>query len=99
VPAQGRAEVIGEVTGGGAHPTRGFPISPAVHIGIPFARSINPLTGTNWQGTGVIPDTVATSDEAYNVAYAKALGHVAGLSDIPPPVADEAREKLAALTG
>jgi Peptidase family S41 len=97
--AQGRAEVIGEVTGGGAHPTRGFPISPAVHIGIPFARSINPVTGTNWQGTGVIPDTVATSDEAYNVAYAKALAHAAGLSDIPPPIADEAREKLAALTG
>ncbi len=97
--AQGRAEVIGEVTGGGAHPTRGFPISPAVHIGIPFARSINPVTGTNWQGTGVIPDTVAAADEAYNVAYAKALRHVAGLSDVPPPVAHEAREKLAALTG
>ena len=97
--AQGRAEVIGEVTGGGAHPARGFPISPAVHIGIPFARSINPVTGTNWQGTGVIPDTVATADEAYDVAYAKALRHVAGLSDVPPPVADEARGKLAALTG
>ncbi len=46
----------------------------------------------------MIPDTVATSDEAYNVAYAKALTHVAGLGDVPPPVADQAREKLAALT-
>src|SRR5580693_8247727 len=34
--ALGRAQVIGETTGGGAHPTRPFPISPAVHIGIPF---------------------------------------------------------------
>jgi hypothetical protein len=35
--ALGRATVVGETTGGGAHPTRGFPISAAVHIGIPFA--------------------------------------------------------------
>ena len=54
--ALGRAEVVGETTGGGAHPTRPFPISAAVHIGIPFARSVNPVTGTNWQGTGVVPD-------------------------------------------
>ena len=46
--ALGRAQVIGETTGGGAHPTRPFPISAAVHIAIPFARSINPVTGTIW---------------------------------------------------
>ena len=95
--ALGRAEVIGETTGGGAHPTRPFPISAAVHIAIPFARSINPITGTNWQGTGVIPDTPAPADEAYQVAYAKALRHVADLADVPPPIADEARDVLATL--
>ncbi len=97
--ALGRAEVIGETTGGGAHPTRPFPISAAVHIAIPFARSINPITGTNWQGTGVIPDTPVPADEAYRVAYAKALRHVAELGDVPPRFADEAREALAALEG
>ena len=97
--ALGRAEVIGETTGGGAHPTRPFPISAAVHIAIPFARSINPVTGTNWQGTGVIPDTPVPADEAYGVAYAKALRHVAELRDVPPPIADEARGVLATLTG
>jgi hypothetical protein len=96
--ALGRAEVIGETTGGGAHPTRPFPISPAVHIGIPFARSINPVTGGNWQGTGVIPDTAVPADQAYNVAYAKALRHVLELSDVPPAIADEARDTLATLT-
>ena len=95
--ALGRVEVIGETTGGGAHPTRPFPVSAAVHIAIPFARSINPVTGTNWQGTGVIPDTPVTADEAYPVAYAKALRHVTELRDIPPPVADEASTALAAL--
>jgi len=96
--ALGRAELIGETTGGGAHPTRPFPISAAVHIAIPFARSINPVTGTNWQGTGVIPDIPVPADDAYRVAYAKALRHVAGLGDVPPPIADEARDALATLT-
>jgi C-terminal processing protease CtpA/Prc len=93
--ALGRAEVIGETTGGGAHPTRGFPISAAVSIGIPFARSVNPVTGTNWQGTGVVPDVAAPGAQAYDIAYAKALEHVLALDDVPPPIADEARETLA----
>jgi C-terminal processing protease CtpA/Prc len=95
--ALGRAELIGETTGGGAHPTRGFPVSGAVMIGIPFARSINPVTGTNWQGTGVVPDVAVPEDEAYDVAYAKALRHVLAQDDVPPPVADQARDALAGL--
>jgi len=97
--ALGRAEIIGETTGGGAHPTRPFPISAAVHIGIPFARSINPVTGTNWQGTGVVPDVAVPEAQARDTAYAKALEHVLALEDVPPPIADEAREALAAVTG
>ena len=87
----------GESTGGGAHPTRGFPISAAVHIGIPFARSVNPVTGTNWQGTGVVPDVAVSEEQAYDAAYARALKHVLGLDDVPPPIEHEARDALAAL--
>jgi Peptidase family S41/N-terminal domain of Peptidase_S41 in eukaryotic IRBP len=90
-----RAEIIGETTGGGAHPTRAYPVSPAVAIGVPFARSINPVTGSNWQGTGVVPDVAVTAEQAYDVAYAKALRHVLALDDVPPPILDEAREALA----
>jgi len=97
--ALGRATVVGETTGGGAHPTRGFPISAAVHIGIPFARSINPVTGTNWQGTGVVPDVAVPEAQARDTAYAKALEHVLGMDDVPPPILHEAREALAAVTG
>jgi C-terminal processing protease CtpA/Prc len=94
--AQGRAEVIGETTGGGAHPTRMVPISRTVAVAVPFARSINPITGTNWQGTGVVPDTSVPAAQAHNVAYAKALRHVLSLT-VPPPIADEAGAALAAL--
>jgi Peptidase family S41/N-terminal domain of Peptidase_S41 in eukaryotic IRBP len=92
--ALGRAEVIGETTGGGAHPTRMFPISRAVHIGVPFARSVNPVTGGNWQGTGVLPDVAVPEAEARDVAYAKALRHVLDRGDVPPPIEDEARAAL-----
>jgi Peptidase family S41/N-terminal domain of Peptidase_S41 in eukaryotic IRBP len=95
--ALGRAQVIGETTGGGAHPTRPFPISAAVHIAIPFARSINPVTGTNWQGTGVVPDIAVPQEQAYDVAYATALRHVLARDELFPPLADAAREALAAL--
>jgi hypothetical protein len=97
--ALGRAELIGETTGGGAHPTRPFPISPAVHIAVPFARSINPVTGTNWQGTGVVPDVAVPAEQAYDVAYAKALEHVLAMEDLLPPIEREAREALALVAG
>ena len=95
--ALGRAQVIGETTGGGAHPTRPFPISAAVHIAIPFARSVNPVTGTNWQGTGVVPDIAVPQAEAYDVAYGQALRHVLAMEDLIPPIADQARDALAGL--
>jgi Peptidase family S41/N-terminal domain of Peptidase_S41 in eukaryotic IRBP len=90
-----RAEIVGETTGGGAHPTRAFPVSAAVHVAVPFARSVNPVTGSNWQGTGVVPDVAVAAEQAYDVAYAKALRHVLALDDVPPPILDEAREALA----
>jgi C-terminal processing protease CtpA/Prc len=94
--AQGRALVVGAATGGGAHPTRGIPITDRLVITVPFARSINPVTGTNWQGTGVLPDIEVPAAEAYDEAYRRALRHVLSC-DVPPPVANEAREALEAL--
>jgi C-terminal processing protease CtpA/Prc len=94
--AQGRAEVIGETTGGGAHPTRMIPISTTMAIWVPFARSVNPVTGTNWQGTGVVPDIAVPAGQAYDVAYRKALQHVLSIT-VPPRMATEARDALAAL--
>jgi len=96
--AHGRAQVIGETTGGGAHPTMMVPISLTMAIGVPFARSISPITGTNWQGTGVVPDIAVPAGQAYDVAYRTALEHVLSTT-VPPPVADEAREALAGLPG
>jgi len=94
--AHRRAELIGETTGGGAHPTRTIPVSATLAISVPHARSVNTVTGGNWEGTGVLPDVAVTAGEAFGVAYAKALRHVLTL-DVPPPVAAEARAALAAV--
>ena len=68
-----------------------------MHIHIPHVRSVSPVTGTNWQGTGVVPDTPTPADQACDAAYAKALRHVLETCDLPP-IADEARSALADLT-
>jgi hypothetical protein len=39
---------------------------------VPFARSINPITGTNWEGTGVVSDIAVPAAQSRDVAYAKA---------------------------
>ena len=96
--AQGRAELIGETTGGGAHPTQRVPISATLALAVPHARSVNPVTGTNWEGTGVVPDVAVPAEQAFDVAYGRALRHVLTLH-LPPPLLDEAREALAALEG
>jgi hypothetical protein len=93
-----RAQLIGETTGGGAHPTGMRPLSPTMAISVPFARSVNPITGTNWEGTGVVPDVRVAAAEACDVAYATALRHVLSL-DPPPPIRDEASANLARLAG
>src|SRR5579863_2026016 len=51
-----RATLIGRTTAGGAHPMEAFWIHPHIEAFIPAWRAINPLTGTNWEGTGVAPD-------------------------------------------
>lgn len=69
-----RATIIGDTTGGGAHPVDAavFP-SLNVLLRVPFARAVNPITGTNWEGTGVTPHIAVPADEALDVAYIEAL--------------------------
>ena len=60
-----RATIVGEITGGGAHPQNPFSIGQGFVISIPFARSYNPITKTDWEGTGVIPDVKVDAGKAF----------------------------------
>jgi hypothetical protein len=63
-----RATIVGEVTGGGAHPIAPFRVSDHFVVLIPVAESISPITHTNWEGVGVQPDIVVHADKALSVA-------------------------------
>ena len=69
----GRATLVGETTGGGAHPVQMYKVTDHFGIGVPFARAISPITKTNWEGTGVTPDVQAAADTALDVAMRMAL--------------------------
>lgn len=65
---QKRATLIGETTGGGANPGGGWPLNPRFGMFIPTGRAENPITKTNWEGTGVAPDVTVAADQALRVA-------------------------------
>ncbi|MFH8574542.1 S41 family peptidase [Streptomyces zaomyceticus] len=73
----GRATVIGEPTRGGAHPCNGWTVHPHLEATIPVGRAINPVTGTNWEGTGVQPDVQCPAADALDRAHTLALTRLA----------------------
>ena len=68
-----RATIVGETTGGGANPGGMFRLSNHFGVFIPTGRAINPITKTNWEGTGVEPDVKVPQDQALKTAYLMAL--------------------------
>lgn len=63
-----RATVIGETSRGGAHPVEAFEISAVLELHLPIARSVNAVTGTNWEQTGVTPDLPCPVADAVDIA-------------------------------
>lgn len=70
---QKRATIIGETSGGGAHPGGMVPLGDRFIAFIPTGRAINPVTKTNWEGTGVKPDKACAADQALDVAQQMAV--------------------------
>ncbi|MCS7478251.1 S41 family peptidase [Umezawaea endophytica] len=68
----GRATVVGERTGGGAHPRRGFRVHPHLEVTVPTGRAINPVSGTNWELVGVSPDIEVPAEDALDRALREA---------------------------
>lgn len=68
-----RATIVGETTGGGANPGGSFRLNDHFSAFIPTGRAINPVTKTNWEGTGVEPDIKVPKEQALKTAYLMAL--------------------------
>ena len=78
-----RATIIGETTGGGAHPGGGFRITEHFGMFVPMGRAISPITKTNWEDTGVTPDISVPADQALLVTRLMALKK--SVTTVPDP--------------
>ncbi|MGH9497492.1 MAG: S41 family peptidase, partial [Candidatus Sulfotelmatobacter sp.] len=66
-----RATIVGETTAGGSHMASRYRIDDHFMMMLPDTRPINPVSKTDWEGTGVEPD--ASVDAADALATAKKL--------------------------
>jgi prefoldin subunit 5 len=84
---RGRATIIGEHTGGGAHPVDQEVVNDRFTIRMPTSRPIDPVTHSDWEGVGIAPDISAPLKEALVTAQIKALTDLcAGSADKGPYV-------------
>jgi hypothetical protein len=63
-----RAQIVGDTTAGGAHPTSSYALADGFVADVPNAQSINPYSKQNWEGTGVLPDLPVSSSRALEKA-------------------------------
>lgn len=71
-----RATVVGETTWGGANPGGMLPVGEHFGVFIPRGQAINPVTKTNWEGTGIEPDIKVPQSDALKTAHVTALQHL-----------------------
>lgn len=70
----GKATIVGQTTMGIAHLVSGHKINSMFTGRLSVARPVHPLTKTDWEGKGVIPDIkVALTDNAIETARLEAL--------------------------
>jgi retinol-binding protein 3 len=62
-----------------AYQVEGYPVL----VALPYGRPVNPVTGGNWEGTGVAPDVAAPAAEALSVAHSRALAAIAKKASDP----------------
>jgi len=68
-----RAIIVGETTGGGAHPGGSRIVNDYFLVWVPSGRAINPITKTNWEGKGIVPHISVPRDKALDKAHYTAL--------------------------
>ncbi len=70
---QKRATIIGENTWGGANPGGNVRLNDHFMAFIPVGMARNPITMTNWEGTGVTPDVKCDPKESLKLAQIMAI--------------------------
>ena len=68
----GRAVLIGERTGGGNHFGAWESLGDGLAAFIPIGRTLDPITGADWEGVGVAPDVAVPATRALDEAIRRA---------------------------
>jgi C-terminal processing protease CtpA/Prc len=80
-----RVTVVGERSGGGAHPFKYRRVHRHFVLSLAEGRSINPITSGNWQSTGVVPDVEVPADRALETALTLAREAIAATEVLSSP--------------
>jgi hypothetical protein len=71
-----RATIVGEASAGGANPGGMAPAGDGFAVFVSNGSPVNPITGKNWEGTGVIPDVAVPAGQALAKAQQLALAQM-----------------------
>jgi len=85
--AMQRAILVGETTYGAGNPGGVHIVSEGYGVFVSTGSARNPITGTNWEGTGVTPDIEIDADQALDRALLEAYGA------LEPLAAEEGRRR------
>jgi hypothetical protein len=74
-----RVVIVGETSGGAAHSTTDRGVNDDFWISIPISRTISPVTKTDWEGVGVMPDIKVPASQALGAACEAAAKRISVL--------------------
>jgi len=93
-----RAVIVGEASAGAANPGGGFPAGGGFGVFVSTGSPRNPITGGNWETTGVTPDVKVPAERALEEAQRLALTAVLARGTLTGPDRTDSEWALAALT-
>lgn len=76
--------IVGMTTYGAANNNKKFPIPPRFVLSVSYNRPVNPISHTNWEGTGVVPDIAVPASRALDVAELQSLDKLAAKPGVSP---------------
>jgi retinol-binding protein 3 len=79
----GRATVVGETSAGAANHNVFVDVGEGLTASISIGLTTHPVSGTNWEGTGVVPDVTVPAADAPRHAHLEALRTLAASSRDP----------------
>jgi hypothetical protein len=84
-------ELVGARTAGAANNNKLVPIAPYFMLSVSYGRPVHPVSGTNWERSGIEPSVPAAAAQAMEVAETLALSRLAW----SPGASPEARAEYA----